>query len=892
VERYTKLANGSHLGNHPDTSPAERAAMAAIVDAADKAGCFAHSLNMPGYKGSAFTIPLTSSAPVFSHKRRYSPAQQEVTKEHLQKMLDADVIRRVTEPCPYASCPVIPLKKDAQGNWTERQFCVDYRLLNSVTAPDKYSPPLPQDLFDRVGDCAFFSKMDLRSGFFQIPIAAEDQIKTAFWGDNQLYCFKRMPFGLRNAPAMFQRAMDSIIAQADLGHCAAAFIDDVLVFSNTFEEHCHHVQAILKALHEAGIYVHPDKSIFCTDVVEYLGYNLSRQGMGATEAHAKAISALQPPSNISELRSTFGLLNYYRTLCTDFSKHAAPIYALTRKGVQWDWSPACQQGFDELKRQICTPGKVMRRVDPHRPLILHTDWSAAGCASHLRSAGSGLRCQEYMCVSISRSCNVHERNYASYYGELLAAVWAIKTLHCYLQGRHFTLVTDHQPLCWLMNSKNLTGTAARWALQLQPYDFTVAHRPGAKHQNADALSRAPLPSTQDTTGACLDPEHPIAPAKRTPGIATALIAVTHYTPLLLSAHTFSTVPTLATTYMPTHELCEGNHGDPLDAFFHPPPLPDPAHAAAAATLRRQARSWLLSAPPALSHSLTITQAAVWTGPADSYGIRFPQCLDTGLVSSSFFPAAQQGVTMLALCDSSCHALQAALHNDIHISAYLYADIATSSLDQHHTTLLSLSSAYPHLLPPSSLPVAPLFSTLPSFSALHLIRAGALQQTQWLLTAGTPVMSTNLSTYAIHVLGTLQQLQPTCPPAYLLQSSVPCKPPPALGHSPPGMAASIWTNILPPSSLPALLTTVPPTPTNVFAAAVALHANCTSSHLTRHPRAGGQPPCDAMPLTANLAQQALACIADQQEDIDPYTSAAQFYVVTMRHAHPYTYVSTF
>ncbi|KAJ9504529.1 hypothetical protein QJQ45_005458, partial [Haematococcus lacustris] len=269
-EQYTKLPNGVLLGRHAALSQQQAERMAALVAA--NPGAFAHSLrDLTGYKGprGAFRISLSTTDPVVSKPRRYSELELQTTDAKVAEMLEAGIIRPVTEPCDYASAPVLPMKKDAAGQWTDKRFCVDYRRLNEVTLPDRYGLPLPEEMFARLGTARWFSKLDMRSGFLQLPVHSDDQLKTAFWARNQLYCFTRMPFGLRNASAEYQRVMDAAITSAGLSANCMAFIDDVLVYSDSFEAHCQHVQSLLQMLQDIGMFAHPEKSILATDCVEY-----------------------------------------------------------------------------------------------------------------------------------------------------------------------------------------------------------------------------------------------------------------------------------------------------------------------------------------------------------------------------------------------------------------------------------------------------------------------------------------------------------------------------------------------------------------------------------------------------------------------------------------------
>jgi hypothetical protein len=237
-------------------------------------------------------------------------------------------------------------------------------------------------------------------------------------------------------------------------------------------------------------------------------------GMGPTKAKVEAFLALAPPTSATSLKTLLGMFCYYKPLVHHYSDLVAPLNALTSPKTAWDsgtWTAEHQARLDELKRIYTKEDVVLQRVRPDRPLILHTDFSGVGISGVLGQLDDQSR--EYMCACVSRSLNVHERKYISYKGELLAVVWAIKTLHAYLDCRPFTVVTDHAPLLWLMSTvEGLTAQYARWALALQNYDFDVVHRPGPLHQNADALSRSPRLDDFDGSGARLNEEDdPVPP---------------------------------------------------------------------------------------------------------------------------------------------------------------------------------------------------------------------------------------------------------------------------------------------------------------------------------------------------------------------------------------------
>ena len=293
-----------------------------------------------------------------------------------------------------------------------------------------------------------------------------------------------------------------------------AFVDDILVFWLSPEQHLADCGAVLQCLIRCGLKLHPDKTVLAAEEVEFLGHMVSAQGLWPMAAKIAAILALQPPTNLTELQALLGLVNYYRCYVPKFSDITAPLNQLIRKGVVWDehtWQPEHQAALAAIKEAFSQEGLIVRRIQPGRPLILHTDFSAVGISGVLGQLDDDGN--EYLVAAVSRFLNVHERNYISYKGEMLAACWAMQTLRPYLHGVQFTLVTDHAPLLWLMENSNAgsVGTYARWALIMSQYDFDICHRPGSLHQNADALSRMPPADHRDGTGSRMDEESDPAP---------------------------------------------------------------------------------------------------------------------------------------------------------------------------------------------------------------------------------------------------------------------------------------------------------------------------------------------------------------------------------------------
>ena len=494
----------AHIGKHPATTAEQQEQVRDLVREF-RGRSFAYSLNdLPGYSGKAgpFEITMLTDKTSFQNPRPQSQLQQKIRDAKCQEMLEGGVI----VPAPQATsaaCPTFAAKKAPDGTWSDTRFCIDYKQQNLLSAPQHTRYPVAEDLFQSLGDSKFFSKIDLRAGYFQLPIHADSHDFTAFWWGTSLYKYVRVPFGLKHAPAALQRVMDLELGGAGCSGFTKTFIDDILVHSATFEEHLQHLRAVFTVLHKCGLRAHPEKTQLLIDTIDFLGYDVSAFGMTPQEVKIKAIKDLDWPRDVPELRTKLGILQYYSCFCPNFSARAKPLTQLLKKNQPWEWEPKIQgKAFDDVRDEICTPGKGLRRFDPERPIFVHTDFSNRGLGAVLAQVDADGN--EYIVACVSRSTNKHEANYSSYKGECLAAVWACKLFQHYTGGLHFTLVTDHEPLKWLMTTTTLQGTHARWACQLQEYSFTIAHRAGASHQNADALSRYPQASTQDQTGARMD----------------------------------------------------------------------------------------------------------------------------------------------------------------------------------------------------------------------------------------------------------------------------------------------------------------------------------------------------------------------------------------------------
>ncbi|GFU78637.1 retrovirus-related Pol polyprotein from transposon 17.6 [Trichonephila clavipes] len=339
----------------------------------------------------------------------------------------------------------------------------------------------------------FFSSMDLRSGYWQIEIDEADREKTAFITPEGLYEFKVMPFGLCNAPATFERMMDNLLRHFKWTMCLC-YLDDIIVFSETFEDHLIRLRLVLKCLQEAGLKLNSKKCLFAAQEVKILGHLVSSNGVRPDPDKIKAVRNFPTPKNIHDIRSFLGLCSYFRRFIKGFCYLAEPLQSLLKSGVEFHWGPEEVEAFNSLKKAL-TSDPVLGMYDERASTEIHTDASGYGIGAVLVQIQNNV---EKVIAYASRTLTKAEKNYSTTERECLAIVWATNKFRPYIFGKHFTVVTDHHSLCWLMNLKDPSGRLARWALRLQEHDFDVKYKTGKKHSDAGALSRNPVEEETET----------------------------------------------------------------------------------------------------------------------------------------------------------------------------------------------------------------------------------------------------------------------------------------------------------------------------------------------------------------------------------------------------------
>lgn len=445
-------------------------------------------------------IRTTDELPVYSRTYRYPQIHKAEVQNQIESMLDQNIIRHSYSPW-NSPVWVVPKKADASGKKKWR-LVIDYRKLNEKTIADRYPIPNINDLLDKLGRCQYFTTIDLASGFHQIEIDEKSIEKTAFSTETGHYEFLRMPFGLKNAPSTFQRVMD-LILRGLVNRICLVYLDDIIVFSTSLQEHIVNLREIFNRLRDAGMKIQLDKSEFLHKEVSYLGHIVTPHGVKPNPDKIKAIQSYPIPTTTKQIKAFLGLLGYYRKFIKDMAKLTKPLTKCLKKNAKINiHDPEYVQCFNACKN-ILSDEPILKYPDFTKPFNLTTDASNTALGAVLSQGPIG---SDRPIAYASRTLNNSEQNYSTIQKELLGVVWATKYFRPYLLGRHFKIITDHKPLQWLFSLKDPSSMLVRWRLRLEEFDYEIIYKKGSLNKNADALSRIelnnnegePQPSTSGT----------------------------------------------------------------------------------------------------------------------------------------------------------------------------------------------------------------------------------------------------------------------------------------------------------------------------------------------------------------------------------------------------------
>ena len=439
-------------------------------------------------------IKLTDPVPFKEAYRRIPPQMYDEVKAHIQEMLDLGAIRPSNSP--WVSAIVLVRKKDGR-----LRFCIDLRKLNNRTVKDAYSLPRIESILDSLGGAQIFSTLDLKAGYWQVEMAEECKAYTAFTcGPLGFYECDTMPFGATNAPATFQRLMHDCLGELNMNWCIV-YLDDIIIFSDTKEEHLKRLEAVFQKLCAAGLKLKPSKCFFFKEEIEYLGHVVSGKGISTNPKKIEAVSKWPTPRTVYDVRSFLGFVGYYRRFIKNFSRITKPIREVitglenqskrAAKKTYIEWTDAADVAFENLKT-MCVSTPILAYPNYQLPFTLHTDSSTDGLGAVLYQKQDGkLRVIAYASRSVSKA----EANYPAHKLEFLALKWAVcEKFHEYLYGsKPFEVFTDNNPLTYVLTSAKLDACGQRWVAKLANYNFSIKYRCGVSNTEADALSRIKWP---------------------------------------------------------------------------------------------------------------------------------------------------------------------------------------------------------------------------------------------------------------------------------------------------------------------------------------------------------------------------------------------------------------
>ena len=431
-------------------------------------------------------IRTSDEIPVFIKPYRYPQIYKQEVQRQVDKLLSQNIIRESSSPY-NAPLWVVPKKMDASGQQKVR-LVQDFRGLNLKTIEDKYPLPNISDLLDKLGRCTYFSTLDLASGFHQIELDEESIPKTAFSTERDHFEWVRMPFGLKNAPATFQRLLNNVLRGIN-GEMALVYLDDILVFSVSLQEHIDRLRQVFDRLRAANLKIQVDKTEFIRRELQYLGHIISADGVRPDPNKICAVTKFPIPTTKTEIKRFLGLLGYYRRFIKNFAALTKPLTACLKLGTKINPDDPEYKSCFEICRNLLCNDPILRFPDFNKPFCVTTDCSnvAAGAVLSQNFDGNDLPI-----AYASKTLSDTEQRYSTIEKELFAIMFALKTFRPYLYGQKFTLFTDHRPLQWLFSLKDPNSKLYRWRLKLSDFNFTIVYKPGKSNYVADALSRIEL----------------------------------------------------------------------------------------------------------------------------------------------------------------------------------------------------------------------------------------------------------------------------------------------------------------------------------------------------------------------------------------------------------------
>ena len=417
-----------------------------------------------------------NSTPIRSPPYRLNPEKAKILKEQLTELLNLGIIEE--SESAWAS-PIVMVPK-ADGTL---RLCTDFRKVNNISVPDPFPLPRVEDLLDRVGKARYLTKLDMTRGYWQVPLDEESVPVSAFVTPFGHFQWRYMPFGLRNAPATFSRIVTKLLSGLEC--FCAAYLDDIIIFSNNWEEHLKHLRIVFSRIHKANLTLNKTKCQFAAAEVDYLGHHV---GLGSVQPRTKKVEALLSfprPENRKQLQAFLGLAGYYRKFVPHFAHLSAILSDLLKKNVRFEWTPERDKAFLDVKSRLATQ-PILRPPDYALPFCLAVDASDIAIGAALFQVIDGI---EHPVCYYSKKLDVHQKNYSTVEKEALALIHCVRTFSVYFGSTVVKVYTDHSPLQFVQKMANHNQKLLRWSLELQQFNLEICHRAGKDNLLPDLLSR-------------------------------------------------------------------------------------------------------------------------------------------------------------------------------------------------------------------------------------------------------------------------------------------------------------------------------------------------------------------------------------------------------------------
>lgn len=435
-------------------------------------------------RSSEAEIKLISNEYVTSRAYKCSIPDDNEIKCQIKELLQAGIIEESNSP--FASPVTLAYKKD-EGR--KSRLCIDFRKLNKLVVPECFPFPTIQDVIEKVVNCEYFTVLDINSAFWCISMKLQDREKTSFITKYGKFMFRVLPFGLKNAPATFQRILSNIIRRNNLDDYCINYIDDILIFSQNWEDHLKHIKKFLEVTNNEGFKLKFSKCLFAAKSVKYLGHRISKNQVSPAQENLISIKNLQSPSDKSGVRSILGSINFYLKYVENSSQILEPLHQLLRKDVKFEWTDECEHTLNLIKNYLCSK-PILAIYDIKKPIFIETDASFKGIGATLKQPqDDGII---HPVAYYSRKLSNSEKRFDIIHLECKAIKDAIKYWQYYLIGRSFTVFSDHKPLENLKTKARTDEILGDLILYLSQFNFNIVYKKGKDNILADLLSRNPV----------------------------------------------------------------------------------------------------------------------------------------------------------------------------------------------------------------------------------------------------------------------------------------------------------------------------------------------------------------------------------------------------------------